>query len=449
MSRREHEETAMRSKRTFSTSLPMRAAVAAVAFLSIVSVQTVGGAQQQRERVPGVSNFGRVTDKYFRGGALTPEGVRNLYAMGVRTIVNLRDEPSPEEAAEAKRLGIAYHTFPMTTHATPDPAKIERVLSIIRSAGEPVYVHCSAGKHRAGTVCALYRMRDQGWSPERAWAEQSSYGFGPPEEHPELYAFAYGQGARPAEALASAKAAPAETSRGATQPQGAKAARRDDDDDDSDDDDDDADEDADDRDEDDDDDGDRDSDGDRAADRTKDRDRRERHRGDRREESGAVATVAVAEAASAAPVAALSASHKYVGLEEAVRRARPSGGAGDVLKIDLEYDPVRKLTTWDVTFASGTEVELDAATGDVLGSKQKPAAKLAVLAPLGPDAAFARALKSFADIITAAETAGGRAVLEMELKRVAGRDDVLYEVAYDDGTTTYFDAKSGAPIAGF
>jgi protein tyrosine/serine phosphatase len=53
-------------------------------------------------------------------------------------------------------------------------------------------VHCSAGKHRSGTIAALYRTRVQGWSKEKAWAEQQSYGFGTPEKHPELYDYVYG-----------------------------------------------------------------------------------------------------------------------------------------------------------------------------------------------------------------------------------------------------------------
>ena len=32
----------------------------------------------------------------------------------------------------------------------------------------------------------------QSWSKDRVWAEQRSYGFGAPEERPELYAYVYG-----------------------------------------------------------------------------------------------------------------------------------------------------------------------------------------------------------------------------------------------------------------
>ena len=147
-------------------------------------------AQAERDNVAGVTNFGRVTDLYFRGGKVTSEGLRNLKAMGVRTVVDLAGGNG--EASICKQLGITYYSFPMNVSARPDDAKIDEILSIIKDAKEPVYVHCAGGKHRAGTVCALYRMRVQGWTPEQAWAEEESYGFGSPSGHAKLYAYAYG-----------------------------------------------------------------------------------------------------------------------------------------------------------------------------------------------------------------------------------------------------------------
>src|SRR5262245_26420161 len=149
------------------------------------------------ERVEGVTNFGRVTDLYYRGGKVTKEGVRNLHAMGVRTIIDLTGDRKEEE--HARQLGMKFHAFSMDGGERPDDAKVDAILKILTEAKEPVYAHCAAGKHRAGTIAALYRIRVQGWTPGKAWEEQQSYGFGSASDHPELYRYVYGRGGpRPA-----------------------------------------------------------------------------------------------------------------------------------------------------------------------------------------------------------------------------------------------------------
>ena len=68
-------------------------------------------AQSPRERIEGVQNFGQVTDRYFRGGEVTPDGVERLAAIGVRTIVDLRDKESPGEAEACEQYRIRYFKF--------------------------------------------------------------------------------------------------------------------------------------------------------------------------------------------------------------------------------------------------------------------------------------------------------------------------------------------------
>ena len=180
-----------RAPRSLIALCSLALAISAVTLNANASVRS---SQHGPEPVEGVTNFGRVTDMVFRGGSVTPDGVRNLAARGVRTIVDLRQGDSRGEPEVCRQYGITYYRFSMSPRATPDSAAIDKILEIMRNARAPVYVHCSAGNHRTGTVCALYRMRVQGWPAERAWAEQEFYGFGPPENHPELFAFVYGSG---------------------------------------------------------------------------------------------------------------------------------------------------------------------------------------------------------------------------------------------------------------
>jgi uncharacterized protein (TIGR01244 family) len=409
-------------------------------------------AQNSREQIEGVRNFGRVTDRYFRGGQVTPDGIERLAAMGVRTIVDLRDEESPGEAEVCQQKGIKYFKFPMSGHVTPDDKAISEILSIIERAKEPVYVHCSAGKHRAGTMAALYRIRAQGWSKEQAWAEQKSYGFGPPEGHPVLYAYVYGKQSGSAE---SADADVAQlTSRSAAvsdEKKSSKKTRKKDDDDD--DDSSKAKKKKDDKSlkKDDDDDGDDDKD-----DGAKGKDRNEQVKREAPSERASAAPAPVLEASSEAKVesansnraaAGLSAAASYISVADAIKRARDEGGKGDVLKIDLEWDPARSVVTWDVTFSSGAEYELEATSGKLLGTKSKPSPKLATLSPLALDGS-AKRLLTFQEIIRKAEVGHSRTVMEMELKQIKGRSETVYEVVLADGATIFYDAATGNTIAG-
>jgi uncharacterized membrane protein YkoI/protein tyrosine phosphatase (PTP) superfamily phosphohydrolase (DUF442 family) len=358
--------------------------------LVFFSVAPSASAQSGHEQVEGVKNFGRVTDRYFRGGAVTPDGIKTLAEMGVRVIIDLRDEPNADEPDVCQRNGVKYFNFPMTGHDVPGDKVVNEILSIIQSAKEPVYVHCSAGKHRAGTIAALYRMRVQGWSKDQAWAEQQSYGFGMPEEHPELYAYAYGSRADRA----------ASTAHSTSEGKGRREKK------------------------------------DKKKDKTK------TIAGPKADDEAPAVSVANAPARA---TAGLSAEANYITMAEAVERAKAEGGSGDVLKVDLEWDATRSVATWDVTFSSGAEYEIDAATGKVLGTKPKAPAKLAALSPLELEK---DGRLTFQEIIRKTETSRAQTVIEMELKRIKGRTETVYEVVLADGVTLLYNAATGDMING-
>src|SRR4051812_42691981 len=63
----------------------------------------------------GVSNFHVVNEKVYRGAQPSDQGFANLAHMGVRTVLDLRDEEdrSKEEKKLVKALGMRYETVPM------------------------------------------------------------------------------------------------------------------------------------------------------------------------------------------------------------------------------------------------------------------------------------------------------------------------------------------------
>ena len=409
------------SARPSSRFLPVQVLLVLVTIVAVFGGESPQ-AQEARQVIEGVTNFGRVTDNYFRGGQVTPDGVANLHKIGVRTIIDLRDEESPGEAESCKENGVKYFKFPMSGHETPDDKTVNKILSIIKESKAPIYVHCSAGKHRAGTIAALYRTRIQGWSAERAWLEQKSYGFGLPEGHPRLYDYVYGS------LTSSQQVAKQDVPRVATQ-------KEDDDDDDVDDDDDDdksarkSSKKGDGNDDDDDDD-----------DSSKAKKEKSEPKAAKNLEKGA-SSVAITETANGS--SSLSAANKYLSQADAVKLARDNGGKGEVVQIDFEWDAARSLVGWDITFTSGLEYELDAVSGKLLGTKPKAPAKLATLEPLTLDGSSKPI--SFQEIIQKAEARSGKKVVEMELKRLKGRQ-ATFEVVMADGTSLLYDAVTGSVI---
>jgi len=398
-------------------------------------------AQSDRKQIEGVQNFGEVTERYFRGGQVTPAGVDKLAAMGVKTIIDLRDKPSEGEPEACKRNGITYHKFPMDGSGAPDDKTVNEILSIIQNAKEPIYVHCSAGKHRAGTIAALYRIRVQGWTKEQAWAEQQSYGFGPAEEHPALHAYVYGASSnkgdtgvaqttaannRVSDASRSGKQDDDEKDKSSKKADNLAKSKKNDDDDDDD-------------------------------EKAKDKSDKKSMKNKVRSESATAAagagsrgignsnTVPASEAKPPVATNRLSANAGYISMADAIKHSRAEGANGEVLKIDLEWDDARSTVTWDVTFSSGAEYEVDAISGKFLGAKEKAPAKLAVLTPLELNGSGAL---TFEEIIQQAEAKHKQNVKEMELKRIKGRSDTVFEVLLADGATLFYDAATGKPLTG-
>lgn len=91
-----------------------------------------------------ISNFGRISDNYYRGAQPQGSDYRDLSALGVKTVINLTNSDSQaNERAMVEQAGMNYVQIPMTTHVPPTPEQIKQFLSLVNdSASQPVYVHC-------------------------------------------------------------------------------------------------------------------------------------------------------------------------------------------------------------------------------------------------------------------------------------------------------------------
>ena len=126
-------------------------------------------------------NFHPVAPAIWRGAAPTEAGLRQLKALGVKTIIDLRIAPKTvkKEGMTARALGFSFINLPMGSDP-PTPKEVSTLLAALKQAPQsPVYVHCQHGADRTGCMIGIYRVTQQGWAFPKAYAEMLRDGFNP------------------------------------------------------------------------------------------------------------------------------------------------------------------------------------------------------------------------------------------------------------------------------
>jgi uncharacterized protein (TIGR01244 family) len=106
--------------------------------------------------VGGVTNLSRDGNIYISGTA-TPDGLADLAAMGVLTVLDLRgdDQVPAGDPAMIAGLGMDYVPLPMSSSEMTD-AQAEAFLDAMAvNGGDPVLIYCRSA-NRAGTMYGLY-----------------------------------------------------------------------------------------------------------------------------------------------------------------------------------------------------------------------------------------------------------------------------------------------------
>lgn len=127
-----------------------------------------------------IDRFNQFNDGMFRGGRPGRSGLETLKSLGVKTVLNIDDdeEANREESNDASELGLRYIANPMSAYWTPRDAQINGILSVLSNPGNyPIYIHCHYGEDRTGLIVGLYRVLNQGWSPQTAYDEMLANGF--------------------------------------------------------------------------------------------------------------------------------------------------------------------------------------------------------------------------------------------------------------------------------
>jgi len=132
----------------------------------------------EKLKLRGVPNFGRLSPKLYRGGQPSNEGLAGLRALGVDAIISFTQgqEGMKAEAAEAARLGIDFLSLPWSTVEVPDQETVDAFLGYLRSHPErTIFVHCKAGADRTGVMIALSRIAFDRWPAQQAIDEMNAF----------------------------------------------------------------------------------------------------------------------------------------------------------------------------------------------------------------------------------------------------------------------------------
>jgi protein tyrosine phosphatase (PTP) superfamily phosphohydrolase (DUF442 family) len=118
----------------------------------------------------GVANACQILPNVITGGQPNAAQLRALKDAGGGIVLDLRDpmEPRPvDEPAVVKELGMEYVNVPVRAGSLDDPT-LDRILSVLRNAGEKtVFFHCGSG-NRVGGALIPYFILDQNMEEQDA-----------------------------------------------------------------------------------------------------------------------------------------------------------------------------------------------------------------------------------------------------------------------------------------
>lgn len=167
-------------------------AAAAASASEIVASKYSSGGPFELQGI-SISNFGVIDGRIFRGAQPKDGDYASLKAIGVTTIIDLREDAKKDSRATAEAAGLRYVNIPMVDKGTPTEENAAAFLAALDDpANSVVYVHCAGGRHRTGSMVAVYRMARDGWTIDQAYKEMLDFDFYTSNGHGEYKTFVEG-----------------------------------------------------------------------------------------------------------------------------------------------------------------------------------------------------------------------------------------------------------------
>ena len=167
------------SKRSyFSVLFAVLTLVFASSITAFAQELTTDGANVAAIANVSIKNFGQMDDRFYRGAQPKEGQYQQLAALGIKTIIDLREDPTDYEKRNAEALGMRYINIPMSDKDYPPATKIDEFLKLVDdpSTGK-FFVHCAGGRHRTGVMGAVYRFNHYNWTYDQVYAEMKKYDF--------------------------------------------------------------------------------------------------------------------------------------------------------------------------------------------------------------------------------------------------------------------------------
>jgi protein tyrosine phosphatase (PTP) superfamily phosphohydrolase (DUF442 family) len=121
--------------------------------------------------------FLKLAPDLYRGGQPSEEGFNYLKSLGVKTIVNFRNEEwmIKWEKSKAEQYGMDYINIPWQIYQKSDPKVMERFFQVLEDKSKrPLFFHCQHGVDRTGVMTALYYIKYEGYSPQEAYQKATA-----------------------------------------------------------------------------------------------------------------------------------------------------------------------------------------------------------------------------------------------------------------------------------
>ena len=151
-----------------------------VIIITICAFAAIGAAQEtpQKAAYVKIKNFGQMDDRFYRGAQPKETDYKDLAGLGIKTIIDLTENPKPYEKTTVESLGMRYVNIPMVDKKYPTAEATE---TFLKTVGDPstgkFFVHCAGGRHRTGAMGAVYRYEFYGWNFDQVYKEMKDYDF--------------------------------------------------------------------------------------------------------------------------------------------------------------------------------------------------------------------------------------------------------------------------------